>query len=398
MSAIGGIVHPEQKRIDGGRLIEMSRSMMLRGKETRGAYINGGLGILHNQMPDDSREEIRQPFSLARNGKIYTVTLDGFLRGCGKLKGVSPEALSVSSAEFALECYLNFGTEFASMLDGDFALAIFDEYHNEVILTRDRNGRRPLFYAFDEKGLVFASEIKAVLRSMGTARIDLGRLRTHISSPVGAYSGDSLYRDIYSIPSGHCGLYSRLGMNLFAYGAANTEEGSEKEKKPSPELIQLSGAVSFADGDLERILTEALFAFDYPQFDHLMPSFFHMLEREAQKKNRRTVLFEDGTLCMNIDYALERADRLGMLKGIRAYGEAPDRVVSHEKRLKSTDRALREILDRLDTDEKLLLTRLFGEQWQEDIRREKNAEKRIRMQGMLYQCVVWDKNYNLLFV
>jgi asparagine synthase (glutamine-hydrolysing) len=48
-------------------------------------------------------------------------------------------------------------------IDGEFALAFFDARTHKLTLARDPVGCRPLYYWFDAKRLIFASEIKAIL-------------------------------------------------------------------------------------------------------------------------------------------------------------------------------------------------------------------------------------------
>ncbi|TNE55621.1 MAG: asparagine synthase (glutamine-hydrolyzing) [Bacteroidetes bacterium] len=64
--------------------------------------------------------------------------------------------------EVILELYLKLGTSFVEHLNGDFAIAILDHRIEKLYLLRDRMGVKPLYYCHNEKGLVFASEIKAL--------------------------------------------------------------------------------------------------------------------------------------------------------------------------------------------------------------------------------------------
>ncbi len=389
MSAIGGIVCLERRPLSPQLLPQMSRSMILRGKEHRSAYINGNRGVFWNgSLPS----EALQPLTLIRDGHPYTVVLDGSLHGIGDWLGVESAMAAESDAELALSCYLAFGADFASHLDGAFALAILDELRGEVILAVDREGRRPLFYTEEDGQFLFASQIRTLFCGIsGTPRIDTGRLRAHLLSPCGTYGGGDLYRDIFSLPAGHCGIYSRLGFHIFPYGC----EGDRPEKDFRGEI--LSPPFLFPAGDaLRQMLTDLLFAFDYPQFDCFMPSFLSLLRRmSADKKSPPMLRVADAALCMDLGYAYERGDRLGALAGISVSLEAPACISVRQRELKRAERALTALFLSEDTS---FFIRLLGENWQESIRSEKNHAKRIRMWGLFYQTLLWEKNYPLLFL
>jgi asparagine synthase (glutamine-hydrolysing) len=91
------------------------------------------------------------------NGEIYNHSQ---LRDQLKSKGYLFK--TKTDTEVVLNAYREFGNEFVSHLDGMFALAILDQ--SKIILVRDRLGIKPLYYAVLDNTLVFASEIKAILK------------------------------------------------------------------------------------------------------------------------------------------------------------------------------------------------------------------------------------------
>jgi asparagine synthase (glutamine-hydrolysing) len=66
-----------------------------------------------------------------------------------------------SDTEVILHAFEDLGSRLFDILEGEFALAIFDK--NRMILARDRLGIRPLYYGFRNGDLCFASEIKALV-------------------------------------------------------------------------------------------------------------------------------------------------------------------------------------------------------------------------------------------
>ena len=70
---------------------------------------------------------------------------------------------SVSDATFALAAYELWQDTFVERLNGDFAIAVFDESRQRLFLVRDSIGMRPLYYFRSDRLFAFASEIKALL-------------------------------------------------------------------------------------------------------------------------------------------------------------------------------------------------------------------------------------------
>ncbi len=101
-----------------------------------------------------------QPFRLGEN---YAVC-NGELYGFEKMKEKLSEKYtfqSESDCEILLPMYKEYGTDLFKMLDAEFACIIYDGEAKEYIAARDPIGIRPLYYGYDENGIIiFASEAK----------------------------------------------------------------------------------------------------------------------------------------------------------------------------------------------------------------------------------------------
>ncbi len=104
-----------------------------------------------------------QPFELdgsyvVCNGEIY-----GFGKLKTELEAKGYRFRSGSDCEILLPLYREYGTEMFAMLDAEFAMVIYDRRTGEYIAARDPIGIRPLYYGYDENGVIlFASEAKSL--------------------------------------------------------------------------------------------------------------------------------------------------------------------------------------------------------------------------------------------
>lgn len=383
MGAIGGLLDLRRCRGDADTVLRMSRSMLSRASCGRGGYISSEVCLFGQDLFEPLGHGGGQPAILTRGGHCYVAVLDGLLRGDGVPSG---ELYGISAARFILERYLSCGIDLLSSLQGAFALAIWDGYRGELILARDPLGRKPLFYASENGRFAFASQIKALFQFLGgSPAVDTERLRAHWLAPCGLGDGADLYREIEALPGGHCGIVSGLGLTVHSYGSvcAATAVPSSVPSVSSQFCPDRAGLI--------RCLEEALFAFDCPAFDDLMPAFFSFLDGCTCNGS---VAIADPMLFRDIRYAWERADRLGAVRGLWVELVPPDGSGGHLREQRRMDRMLRELVDEVATP---LLDRLFGSDWRRVVEQERRLSVRIRMRGILYQTLLWADRYSVLF-
>ena len=110
----------------------------------------------------DLTEAGNQPFhyehlTITFNGEIYN-----FLEIRQELLLKGYLFRSESDTEVILAAYLEWGTDCFRKFNGMWALAIWDDKQKELTLSRDRFGKKPLFFSQMKEGIVFASEMKAI--------------------------------------------------------------------------------------------------------------------------------------------------------------------------------------------------------------------------------------------
>jgi asparagine synthase (glutamine-hydrolysing) len=152
---------------DGDLIARMTGALAHRGPDDAGYYLGHHISLGHRRLSIiDLSPDGRQPMSnedgsvqLVFNGEIYN-----FRELRERLQSAGHVFRSRSDSEVIIHAYEEYGHGCLERLRGMFALAIWDEKNQTLLLARDRVGIKPLYYADTREGLVFASEIKALLQ------------------------------------------------------------------------------------------------------------------------------------------------------------------------------------------------------------------------------------------
>ena len=153
-----------------------------------------------------------------------------------------------SDSEIALHLYEDLGTECLHRLRGEFAFVLWDQTHRTLFAARDRFGIKPLFYAFHNETLYFASEVKALFAAGVPARWDTDTLATSID--CGASQMRTLYDGVFQIPPGHFLLATNKHIQVNKYWDFNYPRASHNE---SPQRSDADYAA-----ELRHVLEEAV--------------------------------------------------------------------------------------------------------------------------------------------
>ncbi len=166
MCGICGEVRFDGAPVEEAGLIAMRDRLVHRGPDSDGVYVSparaGGLGFRRLRIIDLSASA-SQPMAnedgslrLVFNGEIYN-----FRDLRARLVASGHQFRSQSDSEVILHLYEEKGIDAIADLDGMFALAVWDDKRQRILLARDRAGKKPLFYYRDDRVFAFASEIKA---------------------------------------------------------------------------------------------------------------------------------------------------------------------------------------------------------------------------------------------
>ncbi|HEV3262029.1 MAG TPA: asparagine synthase (glutamine-hydrolyzing) [Gemmataceae bacterium] len=150
-------------------LAAMATAMHHRGPDDEGIYTGASVGLAFRRLAIVDLKGGRQPMSnedgrlrLVFNGEIYD---HGPLRKLLESRG-HRFVTDHSDTEVLVHGWEEWGYDLFPRLNGMFAVAIWDQARRTLVLARDRYGIKPLYLAsLPQGGLVFASEIKAILAS-----------------------------------------------------------------------------------------------------------------------------------------------------------------------------------------------------------------------------------------
>lgn len=184
----------------------MNNRMRPRGPDAEGVWTGAGVVLGHRRLAIlDLDARANQPMASA-DGR-YTIVFNGEIYNFRELRRVL-EAEGVafrttSDTEVLLALFAREGERMLPRLRGMFAFAIWVAKTRELFLARDPYGIKPLYYSETNAGLLFASQVKALLSS-GLVPKEVepaGLAGFHLWGSVP--EPWTLYRDVFALPAGH---------------------------------------------------------------------------------------------------------------------------------------------------------------------------------------------------
>jgi len=219
MCGITGIFHFDSNRIaDQAKLRAMTDIIRHRGPDGEGFYTNQNIGLGHRRLSIIDLSTGDQPMfnedksiALVLNGEIYN-----YLELREELKKLGYHFRTTSDTEVIIRSYQEWGLDCQHKFNGMWAFALWDSNKEQLFLSRDRIGEKPLNYSVVENTLIFASEIKSLFeygipREIRPELIELYLVLTNIPAP------DTFYKNVYKLKPGHYIIANSSGIKELKY-------------------------------------------------------------------------------------------------------------------------------------------------------------------------------------
>ena len=163
MCGIAGILHFDaERKIDLSVIKKMTDIISYRGPDGEGFYIHNNLAFGHRRLSIIDLNTGDQPMFneskdivLILNGEIYN-----YIELRNDLIKLGHNFRTTSDTEVIIRAYEEWGVECQAKFNGMWSLALWDEKQQQLLLSRDRVGEKPLHYSVFRNSLIFGSEIK----------------------------------------------------------------------------------------------------------------------------------------------------------------------------------------------------------------------------------------------
>ncbi|MBW2039879.1 MAG: asparagine synthase (glutamine-hydrolyzing) [Deltaproteobacteria bacterium] len=197
MCGICGFCFSDKRQVGFDVLRKMTSALEHRGPDEEGYYADAGIALGHRRLSIIDLDTGKQP--IHNEDKTIYVVFNGEIYNFPELKrGLEKRGhrfYTKTDTEVLVHLYEEMEERCLERLNGMFAFAIWDGRKRKLFLARDRIGIKPLYYAFDDRNLSFASELKSLLKAPFVDRsLDLESL--------GLYLTYDFIPDPYSIVKG----------------------------------------------------------------------------------------------------------------------------------------------------------------------------------------------------
>ena len=212
-------IFSREGRICHDALERATKSLYHRGPDGQRQWISadGRVGLGHARLSIIDLTTGDQPIAnedeslrIIVNGEFYD-----YEKTQKELESAGHRLRTRSDSEIALHLYEDLGVHCLQRLRGEFAIVLWDDRNKTIFAARDRFGIKPIFYAFHEGKLHFASEAKALFAAGVPARWNPESV--YHSLEFGGHQSRTLFEGVFQIPPGHYMIATENRYQLYRY-------------------------------------------------------------------------------------------------------------------------------------------------------------------------------------
>lgn len=212
----------------------MIKALAHRGPDDTGFHVKDNIGLGQSRLSIIDLSGGKQPIynedrsvCVIFNGEIFN-----YIELREPLEKKGHVFRTKSDTEVIVHSYEEYGKDFLNRLNGQFAIALWNEKNQELLLARDRVGICPLFYSSSPGAFIFGSEIKALFRHpLVTPEIDPHGLDQIFTLWINVPPRTS-FKKIHELPPGHYMTITREAVETHRYWKYNFPDINEYEDMP----------------------------------------------------------------------------------------------------------------------------------------------------------------------
>ena len=248
MCGIVGFLTSKAVDIPGYEILKRMRDVLIhRGPDDLGEYIrplddNGPFVFFgHRRLSIIDLTGGHQPLSNEKgtvwvvfNGEIYN-----FKELREGLKGRGHQFRTCSDTEVIVHAYEEYQEDCFRFFNGMFAIGIWDEKRNRLVLARDRLGKKPLYYSLIDETFLFASELKAMMFYPGFPRkVDPVSMMKYLFFEF-IPSPHSIFIDAKKIPASSYLIWDKKGIKVRQYWSPFDLQKERKDLSESEAEVRM---------------------------------------------------------------------------------------------------------------------------------------------------------------
>ena len=213
-------------------LKHLTRNLSHNESNEEDLYISKHLNLGYRQLSVVDSKKFKQPISYKYNDNLYTIVYNGKLYNAKdirkKLISLGYKFESYCDTEIILKAFIYYGADVFEEFNGNFSFAIWNENKKELILCRDHFGIKPLYYAISNNTLIFASEIKAILKYPEfEAKIDKQGICELLGIGPAHTPGTTVFKNIYEIKPAHYSVFNGYDLKYYKYWHMETRDHTD---------------------------------------------------------------------------------------------------------------------------------------------------------------------------